>query len=370
MRPVTLTRELYRDIRGRETEQRSDDVHLSAAATWLYRSQDVTGVGGSAAYYSLLTGWAGPYPETTGYIIPTLYDYAEHVGSEEPRQRADRMAAWLLGGQFESGAFPGGVGFDDDSDPNVFNTGQILFGLVRAYRETGDEDFLDAVGRAGSWLVDAQHLDGYWDEFDYRGEIHSYCSRVAWALLQASDLTDNEAFREAAIAHLEWVVSVQTDSDWFEFAGFSPDERPFLHTLAYTVRGVLEGGLWLDDDSLLSAARATADRLIACQKQTGNLLGAYDSSWHGSDFYCLTGNAQTALIWLRLYERYNDERYLDAADTALSFLKRQQTLDGPDAVHGGIHGSDPVWERYMRLRYPNWAVKFFCDALLARQRLE
>jgi hypothetical protein len=34
--------------------------------------------GGSSAYYSKLfnpvKGWSNAYPETTGYIIPTLYD--------------------------------------------------------------------------------------------------------------------------------------------------------------------------------------------------------------------------------------------------------------------------------------------------------
>ncbi|KAA9402056.1 hypothetical protein Har1130_04615 [Haloarcula sp. CBA1130] len=365
-----MTREIYRDIRGRQTTPRSNDEHLSAAMSWLYRSQDVTGVGGSAAYYSLLTGWAGPYLETSGYIIPTLYDYAAYTNADEPRERAEQMAMWLLDGQFDHGAFPGGVGLQTDSDPSVFNTGQILFGLVEAYRQTSDERFLSAVERAGDWLIDVQHPDGYWDNFDYRGERHSYCSRVAWALLEAAELTGNGTFREGAVAHLDWVVSVQTERDWFEYAGFSPDERPYLHTLAYTVRGLLECGLWLDDDTLISAARKTADRLLDCQQRTDVLLGEYDRRWNGSEFYCLTGNAQTALVWLRLYEQYREKRYLTAADTELAFLKQHHNLTGPAAVRGAVRGSVPVWERYMRLRYPNWAVKFLCDALLLRARLQ
>jgi len=33
-------------------------------------------------------------------------------------------------------------------------------------------------------------------------------------------------------------------------------------------------------------------------------------------------------------------------------------------VRGAIAGSYPLWGRYLRWRYPNWAAKFFLDALL------
>jgi len=365
---------LSRDLRGRLTEPRSDAVHLSAAMDWLFQSQDATDCGGSAAYYGLLGGWAGPYPETSGYIVPTLFDYAnaveaagEEARADRARRRGRRMADWLLTTQLTSGAFPGGVDPAPGSDPSVFNTGQILFGLVRAAWETGDRRFLDATERAGTWLAEAQHVDGYWDRYDYRGEIHSYCSRVAWALLEAHDLTGIDAFAESAVANLEWVNSVQTDTDWFEFAGFSPAEVPYLHTIAYTVRGLLEGGLWLDDERFVSAARDTADRLLDRQQRSGPLQGTYDRSWSGRDYYCLTGNAQMALVWLRLYERLGDQQYLDGAITEIEFLKTHQSLEGPAKIHGAIKGSHPVWQPYMRFRYPNWAAKFFADALLRRK---
>lgn len=365
MNPATSLQALYRDIRGRETVQRTAETHLDAAIDWLCRSQDVTDCGGSAAYYSLLTGWAGPYPETSGYIVPTLFDYAALADAPAVREHAEQMAAWLLETQLDSGAFPGGVDLEPGADPSVFNTGQILFGLVRAHRETGEERFLQAADHAAAWLVDVQHKAGYWDRFDYRGEIHSYCSRVAWALLQTAAVTNDDRYQDAAVSHLSWVVSVQIDEDWFEFAGFSPDEVPFLHTIAYTVRGLLEGGLWLDNEEFIAAARATADRLLTEQGQAGPLLGAYDRFWVGRQLYCLTGNAQMAVIWARLHEWSGDRAYLDAANRELGFLFRQQTLDGPSAIDGAFRGSNPVWGPYMRLRYPSWAAKFFCDAVMA-----
>ncbi len=35
------------------------------------------------------------------------------------------------------------------------------------------------------------------------------------------------------------------------------------------------------------------------------------------------------------------------------------------AVRGGIAGSFPIYGAYERLKYPNWASKFFIDAILA-----
>ena len=42
-----------------------------------------------------------------------------------------------------------------------------------------------------------------------------------------------------------------------------------------------------------------------------------------------------------------------------------QNLQTPDMnIRGGIKGSHPVNGGYMTWRYPNWAAKFFMDALM------
>src|SRR6185312_12667928 len=51
---------------------------LQAAAEWLARAQDATGCDGvSACYDAAKRTWTGAYPETTGYIIPTFFRYAD-----------------------------------------------------------------------------------------------------------------------------------------------------------------------------------------------------------------------------------------------------------------------------------------------------
>lgn len=377
MKPALLLEEVARDVRGADTRPRSHDEHLDAAVRWLFEAQDATGTGGCAAVYNLVLGWGDPYPETTGYIVPTLYDYADRRDADgtgtgpaagEARTCAERMARWLLGVQLDSGAFPAGTDVGPDAEPSVFNTGQILFGLRRAYHETGDEAFRTALERAAEWLVDVQHERGYWDRYDYNDAIHTYSSRVAWALTEAYEETDTEAFREAAAANLRWVADRRRDNGWFEHAGFDAGEDPFLHTIAYTIRGLLEGGLRLEDDALVAAARDSADALLELQDLTGVLRGRYDEEFQSPDFYCLTGNAQMAIVWYRLYEETGDDDYRRAADDTVAFLETKQRLDGPPEVRGGLKGSSPVWQRYMFLRYPNWAAKFLADALVLARR--
>lgn len=64
---------------------------LSTAISWLCRSQDITGCGGVATEYSFKNGWEPPYPETTGYLIETFYDYAVFSVDDSHRIRACEM---------------------------------------------------------------------------------------------------------------------------------------------------------------------------------------------------------------------------------------------------------------------------------------
>ncbi len=347
-----------------------DDVHLDAAIDWLRRSQDVTDNGGSAATYNLLLGWEDAYPETTGYIVPTLLSYAAAADDPTAADRALGMAEWLCTIQRPDGSFPGGTG--TTGDPNVFNTGQIVFGLVAAARETGGERYREAARNACDWLVAQQADDGSWTRYDYGDQAHAYSTRIAWSLLEGATIVPErrDDYREAARRNLEWAVGLQRSNGWFEQASFERGGTPYLHTIAYTVRGLLEGGLELEDPAFVDAATRTADRLLSIQHSDGVLKGAYDASLSPAWYYCLTGNAQMAVIWLRLFEHTGEREYRLAARQAIEFLKRRQTLTGPEPIRGGLAGSSPIVGSYMYLRYPNWAAKFLADALLLAGDLE
>lgn len=350
-------------------EVKSDSVHLDAAINWLCRSQDITGSGGSAATYNLLLAWGDAYPETSGYIIPTLFRYADLRDDEAIRERALEMAEWVRTTQHPEGSFPAETG--GTGDPNAFNTAQILIGLTETYQRTNNEAYLEAIRDACDWLVEAQSNQGHWAPHDYKSEPHVYTTRIAWPLLLGAELLDgdDEPYRRAAQNNLQWVLANQQSNGWFSHAAFEADQNPFLHTIAYTIRGLIEAGRLLDDDEVFAAGKQTADKLLELQDQNGVLKGAYDETWSPSWYYCLTGNAQMAIVWLRLFELTGNRDYLHAARTSVQFLKRHQPLNATPDIQGGLPGSYPIFGRYLYLRYPNWGVKFFADALLIFEEL-
>ncbi len=344
--------------------------HLQATMEWLCRAQDATPDDGVAAAFDLVANtWYPSYPETTGYIIPTFFDYAFYTGDATYRARAIRMANWLLGLQLGSGAFPGPPWLKPKGEPVVFDTGQIIHGLTRAYEETGDRRFLDSARRAGDWLVAVQDADGSWRRYDMEC-AHTYNSRSAWALLRIDQIHPQSEYRLAAQKHLDWVMGQQTQDAWFSNASFRPNEGALTHTLAYTIEGLLEAGRLLCDQRLTDAAHRAAQALKDQQGRRRYLPGIFGPGWRSEvSWSCPTGNAQMALVWFRLHEMTGDPGYLQAASTANHRLKQIQSRSARSpGVRGGLAGSYPIYGDYGRYLYLNWAAKFLADSLMAEEQ--
>lgn len=352
--------------------------HIAAAISWLCRAQDATPDGGVSARYRFDRGWAPSYPETTGYLIPTFFHYAHVAQKQEHRDRALRMSEWLLALQLDNGAFPGhDVGAQPW--PVVFNTGQILGGLLSAFQETRQEKFLQACLRAGDWLAAVQAGDGSWPQYEYLNRPHAYHTRVSWPLLELWCVTGTEKYKQAALRNLQWALDRQLANGWFSQNGFSDEEHPYLHTIAYAIRGFLGAAAVLrphDRDCPLARQYfAAAERAAAAVLHRFEIrrfpFAQYDRDWQSRErFSCLTGDSQIAAAWLLIYHGNGDVRYLNAALKINDFVKSTQNLTSANpGIRGGIKGSHPVWGKYMRYSYPNWAAKFFIDALLLQEEI-
>ncbi len=356
--------------------------HIDRAVQWLCRAQDAFPDGGVARSYALVysgyferKGWIPSYPETTGYIIPTVFDVAHLNGSSHLHERAIRMTEWECAVQMENGAVMGGT-VDQSPTPAVFNTGQVIFGWIRAFTETGREEFMASAIRAGRYLLSQQSADGSWrknlsDFATDRLPSYTYNTRTAWALALLGETTGERIFSDACRQNIEFALNQQNRNGWFKANCLNDPDRPLLHTIAYCIRGILEAGQLLGQERYLDQARLAADALLARLQPNGSLSGRFDSQWTPSvEWSCLTGDAQMAIIWGRLFEITEDADYLKAMQRINTYLKGVQLLhtDQPD-ICGGIAGSYPLKGGYGTFEILNWAVKFFIDALLLEEEL-
>lgn len=356
-----------RNLYSYSTTRRETGGALRDVARWLVNAQRPDG--GFAAFYSLLRGYSESYPEVTGYIVPTLYDYAAVTGDQDAQRAAEKAASWLLSLQISSGAFPSGL-HGENSYPSVFNSGQILQGLVRSYVETGRREILQRAEAAGGWLAEVQSNDGSWPGANaYQGVAHTYYSMVAWALAQLAQVSKNREHAATAGKNLDWVLAHARPSGWFD--GINLRGHPtYLHFIAYVVQGVLECGILLQRRDAIAAAEKSAWLLLRRFEIAKHLPGCYAADFKaGASFTCLTGNAQMSCVWLRLFEVTRDLRYLNAALKMNEMLKQLLPVRGRRGVAGGVAGSFPAWGAYQPLRYISWGGKFLADALLLEQRL-
>ncbi|MGE0131175.1 MAG: hypothetical protein AB7U82_24105 [Blastocatellales bacterium] len=361
------------DRLGNLANVKSSREHLDATIKWLCRAQDRYGGFGVSAGYSFLDGWYPPYPETTGYLIPTFYDYADLTGKEEFRDRAGRMADWEIEVQLPCGGVQGGhyVGSNSDRQPVVFNTGQVILGWLRAYSETANEKYLNAAIRAGDWLLSVQSPDGAWrlDGPVVYTTVHAYDARTAWSLIEIDALVNGGKYAEAGRCNLDWTLAQQQENGWFRNNNFNIECQPPTHSISYVMEGLIESERLTGEARYLNAAIKTARKLASLFETWGAMPGELDGDWNAvGNYSCLTGNAQIAGVWLQLFQKTGEEFFLYMAIKLNNDVKAAQRLRSlHPGVRGGVRGSLPLHGRYQPYCYPNWAAKFLADSLMLEE---
>lgn len=218
---------------------------LNLAIEWLLQTKN--SLGGSSAYYSPVKGWSKPYPETTGYIIPTLLDYYHEENQPAVKKTAYEFAEWLLSIQNDKGFWHGGLYPTKERKPSVFNTGQILFGMICLFIETNDDKWAKSAEKGAKWLANNVGNDGSWQTGHYNNFNPAYYTRVAWPMLFAAKTLGNQFIREQAIMVLDSLIEKRNTNGTFLEWGFEKDKPAFTHTMAYTVRGFIEASRLLGD---------------------------------------------------------------------------------------------------------------------------
>jgi malonyl-CoA O-methyltransferase len=258
-----------------------------------------------------------PYPEVTGYFIPTLYDWKE-------KELARTCTRWLLSIQLPNGAFPA-----PDGVPYTFDTGQIMRGLCAALNDM--DGIEQPLRRACDWVVAQVDDSGrmttpsteLWSDIA-NDLIHVY---VLPPLVQAGGLLGVPEYIETAKFALSYYKLQEA---------LVPFNR-LSHFHAYVMEALCE----LDEIELANRGMAGVENV---QRRDGGIPAYPDVDW-----ICSTGIAQYAIVWYRLGKR-------DRADRALKYLEKIQNKSG------GFYGSYGKGAKYIQSAEISWAVKYFLDA--------
>ena len=353
----------------------SDKEHLKESINWLKFAANINNDGGVSSYYDVYTQkWGASYPETTGYIIPTLLCYAKFTGEQSFSDLAIKMGDWEIKIQSVEGGAGEPIGVYLPK-PRVFNTGQVMLGWLSLYKETKDKKYLNALIKASNFLIRNIDIDGQWINYTFMGESKAYKSRVIWALLEVYLITENIEYQRAAESVISWILRQAKDNGWFHYNGFV-NAKPITHLIGYNLVGLLEiyrlRNCNCDYDDIMRLLTNAANNIVTYYKseQLPNYSGlpaSFDSNWNSNDEWsCITGDAQIAFFLRRLYKYNDNPEYLNVSNQLINSIKSIHLIDDivDDNLRGGIFGSYPIGADYCPYQIPNWGVKFFADTLL------
>lgn len=346
---------------------------MRAAVSWLEAASRHWGCGGFAARYNLWRRrYQGPYPETTGYLVPTVLRLAEAPDPPASHMSARSAGRWLLGRQRDDGSMRCNIDETaaDAAKPDrvvLFDCGAILQGFA-ALARAGEPLHREAALRLGRFLVGSQRADGVWDKHLYFPTFGNHNALVAYALIEAGAVTGETAFADAGLRCLGALRPRILSSGFIEGCEFGGDPGTmFLHPYAYTLEGYVKSAFVLQDDDLLSVAAAALDRMAEQMEKTGDAPAAYldRALAPASDYAATTGLAQLADLLLKVGLRGERKEFLDPGRRIMNFLRaRVAPPEAGEGEHGGIPASFPVGGGYGPYSINNWTLKYFLDASL------
>jgi len=259
------------------------------------------------------------YPEVAGYLVPTLLQYRD-MGL------ALRLIKWLLSIQRADGSYT-----SPDGIPYVFDTGQVLRGLLAATERVSGA--MQACELAAGYLYSQMVKEG-------RGGFGERYANGKQGLIQEGiHLYVLAPLKRAAkiLRKPEYEIAAEECLQYYLRQRDSLQVSNLTHFLGYELEALIE----LD---LSDLAKPILEKLRERQRPDGSLPGKEGVSW-----VCVPGLAQLAVCWYKIEEQ-------DPADRAMEWLEAHQQATG------GFLGSLGKGAGYFPNTEIPWAAKFYLDA--------
>lgn len=351
------------------------DRSLENIFKWIKASFEANNDGGSSAYYSFTDGWKASYPETTGYLIPTLYDYYSYTKNEEWRTLAKKASDWLIKIQHIEGGWQG-LQVDKKCDLRVFNTAMILDGLIAAYEVEKEKKYLDSAISGFKWTFSKMDAKGFFTENNVSDGGSFDTLVVACLLMVYQYLPENEkeSFLPKITNSLDAHLTLQFENGLFQRCNFNTSYKntSLLHHIGYTLDGLMISSEILNNEKYYLAAKKTALKLLSKFEVSLELPAFTSDDWTSfKDLYgvrsslCLTGYSQIAIVFFKIYKHDNDLRFLSAAlkiNDIVSAIGNYRSLN--KGISFGLAGSYPVNGNYQPYKFVNWSAKYHAESVL------
>ena len=280
------------------------------------------------------------YPEVTGYYIPSLLQAGEV-------ELAKKFAKKMCEIQKKDGSW-----YDsDDENPFIFDTCQILKGLVaiRDIMPEVDKNIVDGI----DWVFSNLHDDGHlvqpnievWggDDTHCNDLIHIYCMSP---IIEAGKVLDRPDYIEKANAVLDYYIEHYRDR--------IVNYTLFSHFYAYVIEGLIDCGR-------VDIAREAMKNFEKYRNDNGKICAYNDVDW-----VCSTATFQFAIIYYKLGEKKK-------ADIAYNYMCSLQNPSGGwygcytgtkanEIKLRALHKIGKTRNLYARDAEISWANKFYLDA--------
>lgn len=289
------------------------------------------------------------YPEVTGYYIPSLLEINEiELAKKFAKKMCDIQK--IDGSWYDS----------DDDNPFIFDTCQILKGLVaiRGIMPEVDENIIKGIDWVFSNLDEDGHLiqpnTEVWENDDTHVNdlIHIYCMSP---IIEAGKVLNRPDYVEKANAVLDYYIEHYRDR--------IVNYTLFSHFYAYVIEGLIDCGR-------VDIAREAMMNFEKYRNDNGKICAYNDVDW-----VCSTATFQFAIIYYKLGEKTK-------GDIAYNYMC---TLQNPSGGWYGCYTRSSI-EKFVlkvmkklkltnrRLYIPDaeisWANKFFLDATKYKEMSE